>query len=201
MKKKIFVMISGRGSNFLKIYENIKSGYLKAEICGVFSNKKDAKGIEKAKEFGLNVFVIENKGFPTRRDHEIQIEKIIDDLVPDFIVLAGYMRILTEEFVRKYKWKIINIHPALLPSFPGVEAQRQALDYGVKFSGCTVHFVNEGVDSGPIILQRVVPVFDEDTVETLEERILKEEHIAYTEALKLLTEKNWEVKGRRFFVL
>ncbi len=194
-------MLSGRGSNFLKIYENIKNGYLFAEICGVFSNKKEAKGIEKAKEFGLKTFIIENKGLPSRREHEIEIEKIIDNLKPDFIVMAGYMRILSEEFVRKYKWKIINIHPALLPSFPGVEAQRQALEYGVKFSGCTVHFVDEGVDSGPIILQRVVPVFQEDSVEALEERILKEEHIAYSEALKLLIENRWEIRGRRFFLL
>lgn len=199
--KKLFIMLSGRGSNFLKIYENIKKGYLKAEICGVFSNKKDAKGIERAREFGLKTFILENKGFPSRRAHEEEIEKIIDSLSPDFIVLAGYMRVLTEDFVRKYKWKIINIHPALLPSFPGVEAQRQALEYGVKFSGCTVHFVDEGVDSGPIILQRVVPLFDSDTLEELEERILKEEHIAYTEALKILIERKWKIEGRRFFLL
>ncbi|MEJ5165792.1 MAG: phosphoribosylglycinamide formyltransferase [Thermoanaerobaculia bacterium] len=199
--KKLFVMLSGRGSNFLKIYENIKNGYLKAEICGVFSNKKDAKGIEKAKEFGLKTFVLESKGFPSRRAHEEEVEKIIDSLSPDFIVLAGYMRILSEEFVRKYKWKIVNIHPALLPSFPGVEAQRQALEYGVKFSGCTVHFVDEGVDSGPIILQRVVPVFDSDTVEELEERILAQEHIAYSEALKLLIEREWKIEGRRFILI
>lgn len=199
--KKLFIMLSGRGSNFLKIYENIKKGYLKAEICGVFSNKKDARGIERARVFGLKTFILENKGFPSRRAHEEEIEKIIDSLSPDFIVLAGYMRVLTEDFVRKYKWKIINIHPALLPSFPGVEAQRQALEYGVKFSGCTVHFVDEGVDSGPIILQRVVPVFDTDTLEELEERILREEHIAYTEALKILIERKWKIEGRRFFLL
>lgn len=198
--KKIFIMLSGRGSNFLKIYENIKKGYLKAEICGVFSNKRDAKGIERAREFGLDTFIIESKGLP-RRAHEEEVEKIIDKLNPDFIALAGYMRILSEEFVRKYKWKIINIHPALLPSFPGVEAQRQALEYGVKFSGCTVHFVDEGVDSGPIILQRVVPVFDNDNLEELEERILKEEHIAYSEALKILMERDWKIEGRRFILL
>lgn len=199
--KKLFIMLSGRGSNFLKIYENIKNGYLKAEICGVFSNKKDAKGIERAKEFGLKTFVVESKGFPSRRAHEEEIEKIIDTFSPDFIVLAGYMRILSEEFVRKYKWKIVNIHPALLPSFPGVEAQRQALEYGVKFSGCTVHFVDEGVDSGPIILQRVVPVFESDTLEELEERILAQEHIAYSEALKLLIEREWKIEGRRFILI
>lgn len=199
--KKIFIMLSGRGSNFLKIYENILNKNLKAEICGVFSNKKEAKGIEKAKEFGLRTFVIESKGFSSRIEHEKEVEKIIDSLNPDFICLAGYMRILSEEFVKKYKWKIINIHPALLPSFPGVEAQSQAFEYGVKLTGCTVHFVDEGVDSGPIILQRVVPVFDDDNVETLEERILKEEHIAYSEALKILTEREWKIEGRRFLLL
>lgn len=199
--KKIFIMLSGRGSNFLKIYENILNKNLKAEICGVFSNKKEAKGIEKAKEFGLKTFVIESKGFSSRIEHEKEVEKIIDSLNPDFICLAGYMRILSEEFVKKYKWKIINIHPALLPSFPGVEAQRQAFEYGVKLTGCTVHFVDEGVDSGPIILQRVVPVFDDDSVETLEERILKEEHIAYSNALKILTEREWKIEGRRFLLL
>lgn len=199
--KKLFIMLSGKGSNFLKIYENILNKNLKAEICGVFSNKRQAKGIEKAKEFGLKTFVIESKGFPSRIEHEKEVEKIIDSLNPDFICLAGYMRILSEEFVKKYKWKIINIHPALLPSFPGVEAQRQAFEYGVKLTGCTVHFVDEGVDSGPIILQRVVPVFDDDTVETLEERILREEHIAYSNALKILIERNWKIEGRRFLLL
>lgn len=199
--KKLFVMISGRGSNFLKIYENIKNGILKAEICGVFSNKANAPGISKAKEMGLKTFVIESKNFKSRREHEIKIEEIIDYLKPDFIVLAGYMRILTEEFVKKYKWKIVNIHPAILPSFPGIEAQKRAFEYGVKFSGCTVHFVDEGVDSGPIILQRIVPVFDDDTPEKLEERILEQEHIAYTEALKILIEKNWKVEGRRFILI
>ncbi len=198
--KKLFVMLSGRGSNFLKIYENIKRGYLKAEICGVFSNKKDALGIRKAKEEGLQTFILENKEFPSRREHEFAIEKIIDGVSPDFIILAGYMRILTEDFVKRYKWKIVNIHPALLPSFPGVEAQKRAWEYGVKFSGCTVHFVDEGVDTGPIILQRIVPVFDEDTPEELEERILKEEHIAYTEALKILIEGKWKIEGRRFIL-
>lgn len=199
--KKIFVMLSGRGSNFLKIYENILNKNLKAEICGVFSNKKDAKGIEKAKELGLRTFVIESKGFSSRIEHEMEVEKVIDSLNPDFICLAGYMRILSEKFVKKYKWKIINIHPALLPSFPGVEAQRQAFEYGVKLTGCTVHFVDEGVDSGPIILQRAVPVFDDDSVETLEERILKEEHIAYSEALKILIEREWKIEDRRFLLL
>lgn len=199
--KKIFIMLSGRGSNFLKIYENILNKNLKAEICGVFSNKRDAKGIEKARELGLKTFVIESKGFPSRIEHEKEVEKIIDSLNPDFICLAGYMRILSENFVKKYKWKIINIHPALLPSFPGVEAQRQAFEYGVKLTGCTVHFVDEGVDSGPIILQRVIPVFDDDSVETLEERILKEEHIAYSDALKILIEREWKIEGRRFLLL
>lgn len=199
--KKIFVMLSGRGSNFLKIYENIKNGYLNVEICGVFSNKKDAPGIKKAEEFGLKTFLIESKVYKDRREHELKIEEILDNLNPDFIVLAGYMRILTEDFVKKYKWKIINIHPALLPSFPGVEAQRQALEYGVKFSGCTVHFVDEGVDSGPIILQKVVPLFDSDTLEEFEERILSQEHIAYSEAIKLLTEREWKIEGRRFILL
>lgn len=195
--RTLFVLLSGRGSNFIAIHNHIQKGELKASIVGVLSNLDDARGIQKAKEFGYPIHVIPHKGME-RRAHELEVEKIIDAADPALIVLAGYMRILTEEFIRKYKYRIVNIHPALLPSFPGTHAQKQAWAYGVKLSGCTVHFVDEGVDTGPVILQKVVPVLDKDTVEDLEARILDQEHQAYAEAIGMVLNGGWQIKGRRF---
>ena len=198
-KRSLFILLSGRGSNFIAIHEKIRRGELKASIAGVLSNVADAPGLQKATEFGYPVHVFPHKGME-RRAHEMEVEKIIDAADPAFIVLAGYMRILSPEFIRKYRHRILNIHPALLPSFPGVHAQKQAWEYGAKMTGCTVHFVDEGVDTGPGILQKVVPVLDADTVEDLEARILEQEHQAYAEAIGLVLRGNWAIEGRRFIL-
>ena len=197
--RSLFILLSGRGSNFIAIHEAIASGALDATIAGVLSNVPDAPGLAKAREFGYATHAVPHKGME-RRAHELEVEKVIDAAAPRFIVLAGYMRILGPEFIRKYKHRILNIHPALLPSFPGVHAQKQAFDYGAKLTGCTVHFVDEGVDTGPIILQKAVPVYDADTLDDLEARILDQEHRAYAEAIGLLLDSKWEIRGRRFVI-
>jgi phosphoribosylglycinamide formyltransferase-1 len=195
--RSLFILLSGRGSNFIAIHEAIRRGGLKASIAGVLSNLPDAPGLLKAREFGYPVHAIPHKG-KERRAHELAVEAVIDAAAPRLIVLAGYMRILGPEFIRKYRHRILNIHPALLPSFPGVHAQKQAFDYGVKMTGCTVHFVDEGVDTGPVILQKAVPVYDADTLEDLEARILEQEHRAYVEAIGILLDSEWAITGRRF---
>lgn len=195
---KIAVFISGRGSNFMALHENIKKGIIKdAEISVVFSNKEDAKGLDYAKKENIEVIVIPSKDYSNRQEYD---KKIVEALKPyniDLICLAGYMRIVTPELIKAYENKIINIHPALLPSFKGLHAQKQALEYGVKYSGCTVHFVDDGMDSGAIILQKVVEVYDDDTEDTLSERILKQEHIAYSEAVSLITSGKVVINGRK----
>ena len=193
----IAVFISGRGSNFIKLYENIESGHIKnGKISVVFSNKTDAQGLEFAKEKNIPVITLDIKDFKSREDFDKEIVKAIEPYKIDLICLAGYMRIVTKELVNAYPNKILNIHPALLPSFPGLHSQKQALDYGVKVSGCTVHFVDCGLDSGPIILQRVVPVYSYDTEDTISSRILKEEHIAYSIAVDLFCNNKLKVNGR-----
>ena len=195
---RIAVFISGRGSNFMALHENIKKGIIKdAEISVVFSNKEDAKGLDYAKKENIEVIVIPSKDYNNRQEYD---KKIVEALKPyniDLICLAGYMRIVTLELIQAYENKIINIHPALLPSFKGLHAQKQALEYGVKYSGCTVHFVDDGMDSGAIILQKIVEVYDDDTEDTLSERILKQEHIAYSEAVSLLTSGKVVINGRK----
>lgn len=195
---RIAVFISGRGSNFMALHENIKKGIIKdAEISVVFSNKEDAKGLDYAKKENIEVIVIPSKDYNNRQEYD---KKIVEALKPyniNLICLAGYMRIVTHELIKAYENKIINIHPALLPSFKGLHAQKQALEYGVKYSGCTVHFVDDGMDSGAIILQKVVEVYDDDTEDTLSERILKQEHIAYSEAVSLLTSGKVVINGRK----
>ncbi len=195
---RIAVFISGRGSNFMALHENIKKGIIKdAEISVVFSNKEDAKGLDYAKKENIEVIVIPSKDYNNRQEYD---KKIVEALKPyniDLICLAGYMRIVTHELIKAYENKIINIHPALLPSFKGLHAQKQALEYGVKYSGCTVHFVDDGMDSGAIILQKIVEVYDDDTEDTLSERILKQEHIAYSEAVSLLTSGKVVINGRK----
>ncbi|HEX3583069.1 MAG TPA: phosphoribosylglycinamide formyltransferase [Thermoanaerobaculia bacterium] len=183
---RLAVLLSGRGSNFAAIHDAIARGDLGAEIVCVISNRPDAVGIERAKEWGLDAHVIDHRAFASRPAHEYEVLRVLERAKPDFIVLAGYMRLLSADFVAKYPNRILNIHPSLLPSFPGVDAQKQAIDYGVKISGCTVHFVTEQVDAGPIIVQRAVEVRDGDTADTLAARILVEEHRAYVEALKQL---------------
>lgn len=197
----IAVFISGRGSNFIALHENIKKGVIKnAEISVVFSNKEDALGLDYAKKENIEVIVIPSKDYNNRQEYD---KKIVEALKPyniDLICLAGYMRIVTDELISTYENKIINIHPALLPSFKGLHAQKQALEYGVKYSGCTVHFVDGGMDSGAIILQKVVEVYDDDTEETLSERILKQEHIAYSEAVSLITSGKVILEGRKITI-
>ncbi len=194
MGRRIAILLSGRGSNFLAIYENILRGKLDADICAVISDRSKAPGLLKAKELGLPSFFV---SFKDRAKGEKETARIIEERGADLICLAGFMRILSANFVRRFKGKILNIHPSLLPSFPGLDAQKQAFEYGVKYSGCTVHFVDEGVDSGPIVKQAIVKVFDDDTPQKLAERILREEHKIYSEAIKLVLDNQYVIEGRR----
>ena len=197
MKKRIGVLLSGRGSNFEAIADSVASGKIpNAEIALVLSNREAAAGIERAKSRNLPTRVIPSKGLE-REAYDRLVVAALNEAKVDLVCLAGYMRLLSPYFVSAFPQKILNIHPSLLPSFPGLEAQRQALDYGVKFAGCTVHFVDENLDAGPIILQSVVPVEDDDTEESLSERILKEEHRIYSEAVKIILEGNYKIVGRR----
>lgn len=198
----IAVFISGRGSNFLALLKNIEKGVLKnCQIAVVFSNNPNAKGLEYAAEAGIKTIVIPSKNRSDRAEYDKEIINALSEYNIDLICLAGYMRIVTHELVDAYKNRIINIHPALLPSFPGLHAQKQAIDYGVKVSGCTVHFVDGGMDTGPVILQKTVPVYDNDTEDTLSERILEQEHTAYSEAVALYAAGRLKVSGRKVEVL
>jgi len=194
--KKLGILLSGRGSNFLAIADSIQAGRLPAEIAIVISNRADAPGLEAARRRGLNARLITSKG-RIREEHDAEVVAALKEAQVDLVCLAGYMRLLSPEFVRAFPNRIVNIHPSLLPAFPGLNAQRQALDYGAKISGCTVHLVDEHLDHGPIILQKSVPVLDGDDEHTLSARILEQEHIAYTEAIRLLLSGEVEVQGRR----
>jgi len=197
MKRRIGVLLSGRGSNFEALADSVASGRIPdAEIALVLSNREAALGIEKAKSRGLATRVIPSKGLE-REAYDRLVVTALNEVKVDLVCLAGYMRLLSPYFVAAFPQKILNIHPSLLPSFPGLEAQKQALDYGVKVAGCTVHFVDENLDAGPIILQSVVPVEDADTEETLAARILKEEHKIYSEAVKLILDGKFTIQGRR----
>ena len=193
---RLAILLSGRGSNFRALHDAISRGDLDAEIVLVFSNRPDAAGIEAARSLGLRTAVLDHRSYPSRTAHETALLEILEKANPDYLVLAGYMRLLSPLFVARYRNRILNIHPALLPAFPGVDAQAQALVHGVKVSGCTVHFVDESLDGGPILVQRQVPVHDDDSVETLSERILEQEHLAYVEALQKLG-GSWRIDGRR----
>jgi phosphoribosylglycinamide formyltransferase-1 len=194
--KKLGMLLSGRGSNSEAVARNVQAGKIPAEIAVVISNKADAPGLARAKEMGLATRFIPSKG-KEREAFDREVVAVLREFQVDLVCLAGFMRILSPYFIREFPRRILNIHPALLPSFPGEEAQRQALEYGVKFTGCTVHLVDEGVDTGPIVCQAVVPVLDDDTVETLAARILKEEHRIYSEAICLLLEDKLRFEGRR----
>ncbi len=197
MTKRIALLLSGRGSNFEALAESVTVGRIpNAEIAIVLSNREGAPGIERAKQRGMPTRVIPSKGLE-RETYDRQVVAVLSEHKVDLICLAGYMRLLSPYFVTAFPNRILNIHPSLLPSFPGLESQRQALDYGVKFAGCTVHFVDENLDAGPIILQAVVPVEDADTESTLSEKILREEHRIYTEAVKIILEGNFKIAGRR----
>lgn len=194
--KKLGILLSGRGSNFEAIADAIESGRLDAEIAIVISNRADAPGLETAKRRGLNTKLIPSKG-RVREEHDAAVVAALKEAQIDLVCLAGYMRLLSPEFVRAFPHRILNIHPSLLPAFPGLEAQKQAVDYGAKVSGCTVHFVDEHLDHGPIVLQKTVPVLDSDDAHTLSLRILEQEHIAYAEAIQLVLSGAIEVEGRR----
>jgi len=196
----IGVLASGRGTNLQAIIEAIEGGKIEGRINIVISDNRDAFALKRAKQNNIETQYVDFKSFKNREDYDKEIIKILEEKKIDLVVLAGYMRIISPYFIKMYKNKIMNIHPALLPSFPGLYAQRQAVEYGAKVSGCTVHFVDEGVDSGPIVLQKSVEVKDDDTEELLEERILKEEHQIYPKAIQLFSEGRLMIKGRRIFI-
>lgn len=194
--KKLGILLSGRGSNFEAIADSVASGQVEAEIGVVISNRPEARGIEVARSRGLPAVVISSKGVP-REDYDRQLVAELQSRRIDLICLAGFMRLLTPQFCRAFPLRVLNIHPSLLPAFPGLDAQQQALEHGVKISGCTVHFVDHQLDAGPIILQAAVPVLDTDTEETLAARILTEEHRIYSEAIRIVLSGRWRIEGRR----
>jgi phosphoribosylglycinamide formyltransferase-1 len=192
------ILLSGRGSNFVAIADSIDAGRIPdARISVVISNKADAAGVATARARGLNVHVISSKGKP-REEHDREVVAALKQQGVELVCLAGYMRLLSPWFVQQFPQRILNIHPSLLPAFPGLEAQEQAFAYGVKVSGCTVHFVDEELDHGAIIVQKAVPVLDGDDEHTLAARILEQEHVAYTEAIKIVLSGKFQVDGRRF---
>lgn len=199
--RKAGVLVSGRGSNLQAVLDRIAGGYLPLEIGVVISDKVDAFALERAANVGIKTVVVARKECASKEEFEDRIHAALVEAGCELVVLAGFMRILSGNFVSKWHNKIINIHPALLPSFPGLDGQGQALEYGVKFTGCTVHFVDEGTDTGPIILQKVVPVLDDDTHDTLAARILEQEHKAMPEALKLWAEGKLVIEGRKVKIL
>ena len=197
--KRLGILLSGRGSNFEAIADRVASGYLEAEIAVVISNRPEARGLAAARERGLKTVSIPSKGL----DRAIYDRMVIDELkghAVDLVCLAGFMRLLSASFVRAFPQRVLNIHPSLLPAFPGLDAQKQALEHGVKITGCTVHFVDEYLDAGPIVLQAAVPVKDYDTVESLSARILQEEHRIYSEAIRMVLSKSFRIEGRRVMV-
>ncbi len=197
MTKRIGVLLSGRGSNFEALADSVSAGRIPdAEIAIVVSNKPAAQGLERAQARNIPARAIPSKGLE-REAYDRQVAAVLREFRVDLVCLAGYMRLLSPFFVAAFPQRILNIHPSLLPSFPGLESQKQALDYGVKFAGCTVHFVDENLDAGPIILQAVVPILDSDDEHTLSDRILKEEHRIYSEAVKIILEGNYKIAGRR----
>ena len=194
--KNLGILLSGRGSNFEAIADSVAAGRIRAHIAVVISNRAEAPGIESARRRGLDARVIPSKG-KQREQHDAEVVAALQEKKVDLVCLAGYMRLLSPWFVRQFPNRILNIHPSLLPAFPGLDAQKQALEYGAKLSGCTVHFVDEQLDHGAIILQKPVPVLDSDDEHTLAARILEQEHIAYTEAINVVLGGGYELVGRR----
>ncbi|PYT28467.1 MAG: phosphoribosylglycinamide formyltransferase [Acidobacteria bacterium] len=197
--KRLGILLSGRGSNFEAIADQVASGSLKAAIAVVISNRSEARGLAVARERGLKAVSIPSKGL----DREVYDRLVIEELnrsAVDLVCLAGFMRLLSASFVRAFPQRVLNIHPSLLPAFPGLDAQKQALEHGVKITGCTVHFVDEYLDAGPIILQAAVPLKDGDTVESLSARILQEEHRIYSEAIRMVLSDSFRIEGRRVMV-
>ena len=198
MNRRLGVLISGRGSNLQALIDAIGDGRLDASIAVVISNREDADGLEKARRAGIEVVTLSHRGWPTREDYDRALVGKLRSREVGLVCLAGFMRLLGAPLLEAFPSAVVNIHPSLLPAFPGVDAQRQALEYGAKVSGVTVHLVTPELDGGPIVLQRTVPVLPDDTVESLAARILVEEHKAYPEAVALLLEGGWRVEGRRF---
>jgi phosphoribosylglycinamide formyltransferase 1 len=196
--RRLGVLISGRGSNLQALIDAVADGRLNAVIAVVISNRDDAAGLERARRAGIEAISLSHRGWPSRDEYDRALAKELQQRGVDVVCLAGFMRVLGPSMIEAFSNRIINIHPSLLPSFPGVDAQRQAFEHGVKVAGVTVHLVTTELDGGPIILQRVVPVLDTDTVDTLSARILAEEHQAYVEAVRVLLEEPWTVEGRRF---
>lgn len=194
--KRIGILLSGRGSNFEAIADNVAAGALDASIAVVISNRPEARGLELARQRGLKAVSIPSKGLD-REVYDRTLVEVLKEHSVELVCLAGFMRLLSAGFVREFPLRILNIHPSLLPSFPGLDAQHQALEHGVKVSGCTVHFVDENLDAGPIVLQAAVPVLDEDTADTLAVRILKEEHRIYSEAIRIVLGGRFRIEGRR----
>lgn len=197
--KRLGILLSGRGSNFEAIADSVAAGRIGATVAVVISNRPEARGLEAARERGISAVSIPSKGL----DREIYDRLVVEELrrrEVDLVCLAGFMRLLSAYFVREFPLRILNIHPSLLPAFPGLDAQHQALEHGVKVSGCTVHFVDEFLDHGPIVVQTPVPVRDDDSAETLAARILREEHRIYTEAINIVLSGKWRIEGRRVIV-
>jgi phosphoribosylglycinamide formyltransferase-1 len=198
---RIGVLISGRGSNLKSLMDACAAGKIRARVVLVISNREDAAGLEYARKAGIETVVLPHKLYTTREDYDAVMVETLQKNRIDLVCLAGFMRLLSTVFVRAFSMRIMNIHPALLPSFPGLHAQRQAVEYGAKVTGCTVHFVDEGLDSGPVILQNVIDIQAEDTEETLSERLLAVEHQSYVEAVRLFFENRLRVEGRKVIVL
>jgi len=197
MARRIGVLLSGRGSNFEALADSVAAGRIPdAEIAVVICNREAAPGIDRARTRGIETRVIPSKGLQ-REEHDRLVIATLEERRVELVCLAGYMRLLSPYFIQKFPQRILNIHPSLLPAFPGLEAQRQALEYGVKFTGCTVHFVDENLDAGPIVVQAIVSVRDDDTPETLAARVLAEEHRLYTEAVRLVLSRKFRIEGRR----
>ncbi len=194
--KRLGILLSGRGSNFEAIAKNIDAGELEAEIVAIISNRPDAAGLEIARARGLQSVVLPSKGVD-REEFDCRVVAELENRGVELVCLAGFMRLLTARFCRAFPMRILNIHPSLLPAFPGLDAQKQALEHGVKISGCTVHFVDEDLDAGPIILQAAVPVLDGDTADSLAARILAEEHRIYSQAIRMVLSERWRIEGRR----
>jgi phosphoribosylglycinamide formyltransferase-1 len=197
MTARIGVLLSGRGSNFLALHRAMTAGEVPAEIALVVSNRSDAAGLAEARRIGLEAHCLPHRGEPSREAHDAKVAAALHAAGVEWVCLAGYMRLLSGVLIRAFPRRILNIHPSLLPAFPGLDAQRQALEFGVKITGCTVHLVDQELDHGPIVVQRPVPVEEGDSVETLSARILQQEHRAYPEALSKLLSSAWRLDGRR----
>lgn len=199
-EQRLAVLVSGRGTNLQAIFDAVDMGSLQMQVVGVFSDKSAPYAFQRAKERGIPAVFVDPGRYSNRVEYDAALAREVAGFQPDYIALAGFMRVLSHSFLDAFPGRVVNIHPALLPSFPGLDVQKQALDYGVHYSGCTVHFVDAGMDTGPIILQSVVPVYQDDTPETLSQRILIKEHLTYPAALQLLAEGRLNIQGRRVVI-